>query len=671
LTEFLSCDYLGKRKGGPNITLFICGWKIEMTLEHLFSPFQIKSCSLANRIVMPGLASFLIEDDGSITDKTIEHYRMRAAGGPAMVIVEACAVSPEGIVSPHQARIYDDRFVKGLSRIAQVIRAQGAVPAVQIHHGGRQTSARVIKRKPVSASDLPCPTISGEVEPLTVEGIQEIIFKFGEAARRAVEAGFDLIEIHGAHGYLVNQFLSPFSNIRKDRYGGDIAGRARFAVEIMQEVRKRLGSAFPLSFKISAQEFVPGGLTVEESIELLKLIVAAGVDIVQVSAGNDATPEWICQPMFMEKACLCNSAAKIRKALQVPVMAVGRINDPIVAEEIIRQGKADLVCIGRGLLADPEMPKKAKEGRLDEIRTCIACNTCMESIFRRGRVECLVNPTLGREREMALKPAEKRKRVMVVGGGPGGLHVALVAAARGHEVLLFEKQPFLGGQLVMGSVTKYKKEILSLINFHITQVKKLGVKTFLSSEVTTETLEKIKPDAIVLCTGATPLLPPIPGIEKAIVFSLPEVLNGNKLAPKKTVILGGGATGCEVAHHLAENGCRVTIVEQLSKIAGQMESITRKVLIKQLREKDVHFVTGHRLSRIEDHGVYAASGDGTETFFEAEAVVIAIGNKPDNLLYAQIERLNLGIPIFQIGDCLEPRSAKAAISEAAEIGRAI
>ena len=642
-----------------------------MTLNHLFSPFQIKRCTLANRIVMPGLASFLIEDDGSITDKTIEHYRMRAAGGPAMVIVEACAVSPEGIVSPHQARIYDDRFIEGLGRIARVIRAEGAVPAVQLHHGGRQTSARVINRKPVSASNLPCPTISGEVEPLTIEGIQEIIFQFGEAARRAVEAGFDLIEIHGAHGYLVNQFLSPFSNIREDGYGCDRAGRARFAVEIVQELRKRLGRAFPISFKISAQEFVPNGLTVGESIELLKLIVPAGVDIVQVSAGNDATPEWICQPMFMDKACLSDSAAKIRKALNVPVMAVGRINDPLTAEEIIRQSRADLVCIGRGLLADPEMPKKAKEGRLDEIRICIACNTCMESIFRRGRVECLVNPTLGREKEMTLKPAEKRKRVMVVGGGPGGLHVAMVAAARGHEVLLFERQSLVGGQLVMGSVTRYKQELLSLINFHKTQIEKMGVKTFLKSEATPETVQKIKPDAVVLCTGATPIHPSIPGIEKSIVLSLPEVLNGKKPAPKKTVVLGGGATGCEVAHHLAENGCRVTIVEQLPKIAGQMESITRKVLLSQLREKNVQFVTGRRLSRIEDNGVYAASEDGTETFLEAEAVIIAIGNKPDNRLYTQIESLGLGIPIYQIGDCLEPRSAKAAISEAAEIGRTI
>jgi 2,4-dienoyl-CoA reductase-like NADH-dependent reductase (Old Yellow Enzyme family)/thioredoxin reductase len=638
-------------------------------IQSLFKPFDIKGCHLQNRIVMPGLASFLIEDDGSITDKTVEHYRNRAAGGLAMVIVEACAVSPEAIVSPHQARIYDDRFIEGLARIAQVIRAEGVVPAVQLHHGGRQTSAKVIKRKPVAPSPLPCPTIRGEVEPLTIDGIQEIIFSFGESARRAVEAGFDLIEIHGAHGYLVNQFLSPFSNIREDRYGGDRAGRARFAVEVVREVRKRVGEAFPLSFKISAQEFVPGGLDVDESIELLRLIVPAGVDIMQISAGNDATPEWICQPMFMEKACLADSAAKIKRAFKIPVMAVGRINDPLVADEIIREGRADLVCMGRGLLADPEMPRKAREGRLDDIRICIACNTCMESIFRRGRVECLVNPTLGREKEMELKPAEKRKRVMVVGGGPGGLHVAAVAAARGHEVLLFEKHPRLGGQLLLGSVTKYKSEILNLIGFQKKQVEKMGIKIRLNREVTPDTVRETNPDVVVLCTGSTPIQPPLPGIEKSIVLSLPEILNGEKPAARKTVVIGGGATGCEVAHHLAGNGCRVTIVEQLPKIAEQMESITRKVLLEQLRDNEVQFLTGHRLSRIEDHGVYVTSEGGSEAFIEAEAVVIAIGNKPDTRLYEQIAPL--GIPIYQIGDCLEPRSAKAAISEAAEIGRAI
>jgi 2,4-dienoyl-CoA reductase-like NADH-dependent reductase (Old Yellow Enzyme family)/NADPH-dependent 2,4-dienoyl-CoA reductase/sulfur reductase-like enzyme len=638
-------------------------------LKHLFEPFEIKGRHLKNRIVMPALASFLIEDDGSITDKTVEHYRRRAAGGPAMVIVEAHAVSEEGIVSLHQARIFDDRFIEGLSRIARVMKSEGALPAIQIHHSGRQTSSRVIKRKPLAPSNLPCPTIHGEVEPLSLEGIEDIITKFGDSAVRAVQAGFELIEIHGAHGYLINQFISKFSNIREDAYGGDTTRRAQFAVDIVKEVRRRVGEDFPISFKISAQEFVPGGLDVGESIEILKLLVAAGIDIVQVSAGNDATPEWICQPMFMEKACLSDSAAMIKKELRIPVMTVGRINDPVVADTLIREGKADLVCMGRGLLADPEMPKKAQSGNLDDIRICIACNTCMESIFRRGRVECLVNPSLGREKEMELRPAEKRKKVMIVGGGPGGLHAGWVAAMRGHEVHLFERQSRLGGQLNLGSVTKYKKEILSLIDFHKKQVEKAGIHVHLNSEVTLETVKREKPDVVILSTGATPILPKVPGIERSTVIGLTEVLNGDPPVKKRAVVIGGGATGCEVAHHLAEHGSSITIVEQLPKIALNLESITRKVLLKELRQRGVRFLTGHKLSKIEETGVAVTAEDGTESFIDADAVIIAIGNRPDNTLYEQIQ--SLGIPLYQIGDCLEPRSAKAAISEAATIGRSI
>jgi 2,4-dienoyl-CoA reductase-like NADH-dependent reductase (Old Yellow Enzyme family)/thioredoxin reductase len=638
-------------------------------LENLFSSFRIKGCLLQSRIVMPGLASFLIEDDGSITNKTIEHYKKRASGGPAMVIVEACAVSPEGIVSPHQARIYDDRFTEGLHKIASVIRSEGVVPGVQIHHGGRQTSARVIKRKPVGPSNLPCPTIKGEVEPLTPAGIQEIVRKFGEAAQRALQAGFELIEIHGAHGYLVNQFLSRFSNIREDEYGGSIEGRTRFAREIVREIRSKVGPDFPISFKISAQEFVPKGIVVEEAIGLLREIIPVGVDIVQVSAGNDATPEWICQPMFMEKACLAESAASIRRELQVPVMAVGRINDPVIADTIIREGKADLVCMGRGLLADPEMPRKARENRLEDIRTCIACNTCMESIFRRGRVECLVNPSLGREQEMAIRPAEKSKKVMIIGGGPGGLEAAWVAARRGHEVHLFERQSQLGGQLNMGSLTKYKKELLTLIRYQTRQAEKFGVKLHLNSDVSPDVVRKVKPDVVILSTGSMPVRPRIPGIDKSIVRMLPDVLDGSKPPKKKTIILGGGATGCEVAHYLGDHQCEVTIVEQLPKIAEQLESITRKVLLNALRERKVRILTSCRLSRIEDHGVFVTDAQGKETFLEAEAVVIAIGNRPDNSLYDSI--LSMGVPVHRVGDCVEPRSAKTAILEGAIAGREI
>jgi len=618
---------------------------------------------------MPGLASFLIENDGSYSEKTIEHYRLRAAGGPAMIIMEAHGVAPEGIGSNHQARIYDDRFIKDLSKVAAVIKREGSVPAIQIHHAGRQVPFRVINRKPFAPSILPCPAIKGDVDPLDIKGIKKIIKQFGDAAERAVKAGFELIEVHGAHGYLINQFLSGFSNIRGDEYGRNTAGRTRFAREIIGEVRNRIGPDFPLSFKISAQEFVPNGLTTEESIEILKLLVKEGIDVVQVSAGNDATPEWICQPMFMKQACLVDSAAKIKAAIDIPIMVVGRINDPFIADDIINEGKADLVCMGRGLLADPELPKKAQSGRFEDIRICIACNTCMQSIFRKGRIECLVNPSLGREKEMEILPSDHPRKIMVIGGGPGGLNVARVAAMRGHHVSLFEKHSTLGGQLLIASVSSHKKEMQSLINFLISQINKYNVDCHINVNVTIETIKDNNPDVVVIATGSTPSIPEVTGAEMPIVCTALEIFNGKKWDIKTAVIIGGGATGCEVALDLSEKGCNVTIVEQLSKVGIQMEAITRKMIKKLLTKNNVRILTECRLSKISEDGAFIEHKDGKELFIKGDKIVITVGNRPVNDLYDQVKKL--GIEAYQIGDCVEARSAKDAIYEGAMIGKSI
>ena len=638
-------------------------------MQSLFSSFAIKDLQLKNRIVMPGLASFLIGDDGAISDATVEHYRRRAAGGPAMIIMEAHAISPYGLVSTHQARIYDDRFIESLAKIAAMLKSEGSVPAIQIHHSGRQTSSNVIKRKPVAPSAIPCPTIGGPVEPLTAEGIHDIIKKFGAAAERAVQAGFELIEIHGAHGYLINQFLSKVSNIREDEYGGNTVGRSRFAIEIVEEIRKRIGMSFPLSFKISAQEFLPEGLEVPESIEILKLLTKAGIDIVQVSAGNDITTEWISQPMFMQKACLAKSAERIKKALDIPVMTVGRINDPWIADEIIAKKKADLVCIGRGLLADPQMPNKARQGRFDEIRTCIACNTCMESIFRSGRIECLVNPTLGRETEMAIIPARIPKKVMVVGGGPAGLQTAWVAAKRGHQVHVYEKKSALGGQLIPGSVPEHKQELRTLVKFQEKQTVKFGVTCYLNHEVSTRDIQALNPDVVVLATGSVPLIPSVDGIRSRIVSTYEDVLSGAPPSFKQAVIIGGGATGLELALYLTENGCHVTVAEMLAEIGAGLETMIQKILLGKLKENHVTILTESRLMRIESDGAVVARSSGAERLIEAERVILATGTRPCDHLYQKV--IALGYETHRIGDCLEARNAKEAILEGAILGRKI
>ncbi len=639
-------------------------------LSRLFSPFSIRGLKLKNRIVMPPMGVFLVDEEGFVTDDTLAYYRRRARGGAGMIMVEASAVAPEGIVSHHQMRIYDDAYIPGLRRIAEVIKEGGARAAIQIHHAGRQTSSRVIGRPPLAPSPLKCPTIRGEVEVLTTEAIARIVKQFGDAAERAVEAGFEMVEIHGAHGYLINQFLSRFSNIREDEYGGPTENRARFALEVVQEIRRRLGPHFPISFKISAQEFVPEGLTVEECIRILQLLEETGIDVVQVSAGTDATPEWISQPMFMKRGCLVESASQIKRALHIPVICVGRINGPMLAEQILREGKADLVCMGRALLADPDLPNKAKEGRLHEIRRCVACNTCINSIFKKGRVECLVNPEVSRESAMQLQPAKRTKRVVVIGGGPAGCEAAWVAASRGHRVKVYESHFELGGQILLGAVPSHKKDLLNIVRFHHHQLQKYHVECLLGRKATLEDILKENPDIVILATGARPHLPlpeKVLPASKAVTFSA--VLNGDSPSvPQEVAVVGGGAIGCEVALYLAENGHTVTIFEMTDSIGTQFEAMTKKIVLQKIRDLGIRVLTNARITgfrgndlQFEQNGSFHA-----RTF---PFVVFATGTIPDDRLYGPLKAR--GLEVARIGDCVKPRSIKEAIYEGAMIGRSI
>jgi 2,4-dienoyl-CoA reductase-like NADH-dependent reductase (Old Yellow Enzyme family)/thioredoxin reductase len=638
--------------------------------EHLFSPFELRGLLLKNRIVMPPMGVFLVEPGGLITDRTVAYYRRRARGGAAMVMVEACAVAPEGIVSHTQMRIDGDEYIGGLSRIAEAIKEEGARAAIQIHHAGRQTSTKVIGRRPLAPSPLPCPTIKGEVEPLDLEGIRRLIRLFGDAAQRAMEAGFELIEVHGAHGYLINQFLSPFSNIRQDEYGGDTEGRTRFAIEVVKEIRRRIGEGVPVSFKISAQEFVPNGLTVDESIKIIKLLADAGVDAVQVSAGTDATPEWISQPMLMPRGCLVDSAHRIREAVEIPVICVGRINGPELAEEILSQGKADLICMGRALLADPDLPRKAMEGREVEIRRCIACNTCINSIFKKGRVECLVNPEVGREKEMQINPIRKKRRyIMVIGGGPAGAEASWVAASRGHKVELFEAGDALGGQIILGAVPPHKRELLNIVDFHEHQLKRHGVQIHLGHHVKVEDVLKAGPDVVVLATGAKPYIPPaLEGIKRGVT-TYAVALNGTEGYPRDVLVVGGGPVGCELALYLSQKGLRVTIMEMMDRIGAQYEAMTRKLVVREIHKRGIRVITGCKMTGFDGKILSFERQDGEKGQMEVELVVVATGATPEDSLYMPL-RME-GLEVHKVGDCVEPRSIKEAIYEGAALARSL
>lgn len=401
-------------------------------MSKLFEKIKIGNLELKNRIVMPPMGTQLANTDGTISARQIEYYAARARGGAGMVEVEFSTVDPVQFAALTQVRISDDRFMPGLAALASAIKSNGSRAAIQIHHPGRQASSRTTGAQPVAPSAIagPSPELPRE---LSVVEILELEERFAQAALWAKQAGFDAVELHGAHGYLLCQFLSPYSNQRQDDFGGDTQRRARFPLEIVRKVRQRVGNDYPILFRLSADEHVEGGLTLNETRLIVQWLEEAGVDAISVSAANHASMEWSIQPMLMKPGCLVPLAAEIKKVVKVPVMVAGRINDPLVAERILEQGKADLVAVGRGLLADPDFPRKAKDGREREIIKCIACNTCYDQILRLQPIACLVNPEAGRELEKEQK-AVNPGRVVILGAGPAGLEAARVVALRGHQV---------------------------------------------------------------------------------------------------------------------------------------------------------------------------------------------------------------------------------------------
>lgn len=643
-----------------------------MKYEKLFEPIKIGKMVLKNRLLMPPMDSKYGSETGGITQRHIDFLAERAKGGVGLIIVENLAIEwPRGQTTPPATRIDEKRFVAGLNDLAEAVQAHGAKIAVQITHAGRQTNLEAtLGQELISCSDVPHIGSGTKPRPLTVEEIEELTEKFAKAAERVKNAGCDAVEIHAAHGYLLSSFLSPFTNKRTDQYGGSLENRMRFLLEIIERTRGKVGGDFPILVRMNGSDFVEGGLTIDESKLVAQRLEEAGVDAIDVSVAMYESAKWMFPSMMMPDACNVHLAEEIKKRVSIPVIAVGKISNPELAEEILREGRADLVAMGRALLADPELLKKVAEGREEEIRPCIYCNQgCLGRIVQALRMRCSVNAAVGREREYEIIPALKAKNVLVIGGGPAGLEAARVASLRGHEVTLCEKDDALGGQLILASAAPFKADIKKFIRYLASEVKRLNVDVRLGEEVSVERVAEMVPDAVVVATGAVPMIPDIPGVEGKSVLTAHDVLAGAGNIGDRVVVAGGGQVGCEVAAFLAEKGKRVIIVEMLDDVALDADFTTKIFYDGRFEEHGVALLTGSRISEIRETGVVVIGKDLGQRFIEADTVVLALGSRANGGLAEELEgRVQ---ELYTVGDCVEPRTILEAVTEGSRAALAL
>ncbi len=619
-----------------------------------------------NRIVMPPMGMGYANDDGTVTDRVVEYYRARAQSGVGMIVVENCIIDPDVLGVGPELQLHADYHVPGLARLAETVRRYGSVVGLQLNHMGRQTTlGKPVAPSPISISERgPAPRV------LAKKDIERVIDEFVSAAQRVQKAGFDFVELHGAHGYLMCEFLSPLSNKRDDEFGGDFERRLRFPLEIIRGIQQTCGNDFPIQFRLSGSEYYPGGLTLEDTTRISSRLIDAGVCSISVSAGNWQTLRYIMAPMFIPQGYLVNDAATIKAAIKAPVIAVGRIHSVKVAEQVLTDGKADLVALGRALIADPDWVAKLQENRPDDIRPCISCNTCVDLVSRAQEARCTVNAGLGREGEFQIGRTHHPHRVLVVGAGPAGLEAARVAASRGHKVTLVEKNERLGGKLHVSAASPSKGEIRSFIDYLTHQVCKLGVEIQTGRQLDQAGMLELRPDLIVNATGSYPALPPIPGVRLPNVRIAEDVMMERTTAGKRVAIIGGGGTGCELAEWLLHRGHEVAIIEMMAHIGMNIEAITRRWMYYELRKANVPLLTRCKVLKIEEDRVVYCDVNGDEREFPCDTAVIALGYRPnDELSFCDEE--GFPIPNYRVGDAEKPGTILDAITGGANLGARI
>lgn len=660
--------------------------------ESLFSSVEIGSVTAKNRIIQAPIQTNLAGyTEGEINERLIQYYVERAKGGVGTIVVGASAVDWDTCKSPiNQKNISYDRHVPGWAALNDEMQSYDVRTFVQIHHAGRQMAPNFLDanqepdvpdQPPISASDVTEKFMGNEPRPMEPDEIETMVSRFGDAALRAKRAGFDGVLLHGAHGYLIEQFMSPYTNQREDEYGGSFKNRLRFAREIIRDVRNKVGDEFTVGMRVTVEEYVEKGYHLDEGVEICAELEGEGIDWFDITAGIYETMPTIFYPYAQDEAYRIDHAEAVREVVDVPVSGVGKIRSPEVAEGIIQDGQADMVSLGRSLLADPQWPKKARDGRVDDIRTCISCNYCTQRLFEDKPASCTVNPVMGREIRYGddLGPVDRPQEVVVVGGGPAGMEAAWRTAARGNVVTLVEESDELGGHLLISSIPPDKDSILEFLDWELRKITETeGIDLRLGERAGVDDIASMDPDLVAVATGSSPSLPNIGGVEAGVHAE--QVLTGDvSVSPsEEVVVLGGGELGCETALHLIESGHDVVLLAMDDDIAMDSEPIYMTHLHEKLKgqqnlpiesvEDHVTIHTDVTPERVDDGKLYFKSGDG-ETSVSFDTLVSAAGYESNDELADELT--SEGIKTVAIGDARDPGHLADAVKDGYDFARNI
>jgi 2,4-dienoyl-CoA reductase-like NADH-dependent reductase (Old Yellow Enzyme family)/thioredoxin reductase len=635
-----------------------------MKFPALFSPVRIGTVTVPNRFVVPPMGNNFANTDGTLGDRSLAYYQARAKGGFGLITIESTVVYQEAKGGPRKPCLFSDDTVPSFRRVADACHEYGAKVSIQLQHAGPEGNSALTGFPLKAASAVPASDGREIPQAVSTEEVYRIIECYGDAARRAQQAGIDMVEVHCAHGYLVSTFISQRTNHRTDEFGGCFENRMRLPRLIIENIRRKTGGNLPILCRINASDEVEGGQSVQDAAAVAAYLEQeCGVDALHVTRAVHLHDEFMWAPGITHGGFNADLVTEIKRAVSVPVIAVGRFTEPQYAELLVKQGRADLIAFGRQSIADPELPAKARTGRLEELAPCIGCLLgCVPNMFGGKPITCAVNPCVGREAELV--PAQVSKRVAVVGGGPGGLYAAWACAVRGHQVTLLEKEGELGGNFRIAAYPTGKGQLTEAIRSMIVKAERAGVEFRLRTEADEALLRELAPDAVILATGSTPLVLPIPGLSECGYATAQDMLDGKAPMGHKVLVVGGGMVGCEAAEYLAERGHQVGVIEMKDVIAADVTPENRRYMFENFARNHVLLRPGAKVSRFYADGVDYTLADGTAGSLRGyDNIVLAMGSRSNAALKETAERL--APQVFVIGEAAKaPGNAVLATGDA-------